>query len=74
MAGKLGGAQMFDGVDDEVDVPDLDQYEWAGDASFTVEFWMMTSSGGANHVIVGRDGGGWGTRMSLCCSQQVSVA
>jgi hypothetical protein len=57
VAGRLGGAQLFDGADDEVDVLDVDQYEWAGDASFTIELWMMTSSGGANHVMVGRDGG-----------------
>lgn len=56
-AGKLGGAMLFDGADDEVDVLDVDQYDWAGDASFSVEFWMKTGSGGANHVIVGRDGG-----------------
>jgi len=57
VTGILGGAQMFDGLTDEVDVPDADQYDWAGDASFTIEFWMMTDQGGTTQVIVGRDGG-----------------
>jgi len=57
VAGILGGAQMFDGITNEVDVADAGQYDWAGDASFTIEFWMMTNQGGTTQVIVGRDGG-----------------
>ncbi|MCK9995419.1 MAG: putative Ig domain-containing protein [Candidatus Krumholzibacteria bacterium] len=57
VAGILGGAQLFDGLTDEVDVADADQYDWAGDASFSIEFWMMTNNGGTTQVIVGRDGG-----------------
>jgi len=57
VAGKLGGAQLFDGLTDEINVLDVDQYEWASDASFSIEYWMKTDQGGAVHVMVGRDGG-----------------
>ncbi|MFH1843322.1 MAG: LamG-like jellyroll fold domain-containing protein [bacterium] len=56
VAGILGGAQHFNGTSTEVDVPDLDQYEFNHDDSFSIEFWMHTSASTAgNRVIVGRD-------------------
>jgi hypothetical protein len=56
--GIVGPAQQFDGEYDEVDVPDNDQYDWAADDSFTVEYWMKKSTAcTGNEVIVGRDNG-----------------
>ena len=61
VAGLVGRAKWFDGSDDEVDVPDDDTFDWAADASFTIEFWTMTNeSTSGNRVIVGRDAGGGG--------------
>jgi uncharacterized protein (DUF1330 family) len=55
-SGILGGAQWFDGSDDEVDVPSVGQYDWGGNESFSIELWMKTSaSTSGNRVIVGRD-------------------
>jgi hypothetical protein len=55
-AGTVNGAQWFDGTDDEVNVADNDTFDWAADASFTIEYWMNTNQSTAgNRVIVGRD-------------------
>ena len=56
--GRAGEALQFDGIDDEVNIPDNDQFDWAADASFSIEYWMKTGESTAgNRVIVGRDGG-----------------
>ena len=63
-SGIVGNALEFDGLDDEVTVPNDGSWDWASDGSFTVEFWMMkdTGCGGTvtdfNEVIVGRDDSG----------------
>ena len=51
------GAQQFDGINDEVNVADDDSFDWAADASFSIELWMKTSAatGGSNRVLIGRD-------------------
>ena len=56
--GKVSGAQLFDS--DSVDVADDGSYDWAANASFSIEFWMkkdlpcFSSSTNSNEVIVGR--------------------
>ena len=56
--GKVSGAQLFDS--DSVDVADDGSYDWAANASFSIEFWMQKdspcagSSSNSNEVIVGR--------------------
>jgi len=56
--GIVGGAQFFDGSDDEVYASDDGTFDWAADDSFTMEYWMNTSeSTSGNRVILGRDGG-----------------
>ena len=59
--GIVGDAQQFDGVDDEVTIPDdasTAYFDWAQTDSFSVEYWMWTDqSTSGNRVIVGRDGG-----------------
>ena len=55
-AGILDGAQQFDGLDDEVNVPDNDTFDWGAADEFSIEFWMnSTSTCSGNEVIVGRD-------------------
>jgi PKD repeat protein len=57
--GLLGGAQWFDGSNDEVSAPDDGTLDWAADASFTITYWIRTGESTAgNRVIVGRDGDG----------------
>jgi hypothetical protein len=57
--GRVNGAQLFD-VSDSVDVPDDGSFDWAANASFSIEFWMkkdLPCAGPAtnnNEVIVGR--------------------
>lgn len=64
--GKVGNAQYFDGVDDEVLVGDDDTFDWGPGASFSIEFWMRKTSGctgttsSYNNVIIGRKGEGAG--------------
>ncbi len=67
--GVAGNALQFDGVNDRVDVPDDDSFDWPATASFTVEFWARPVGCGCtsptftcNQVIVGRSptvSGGW---------------
>ncbi|WP_415407783.1 PKD domain-containing protein [Sulfurovum sp. CS9] len=53
--GQIGGAQLFDG-NDEVTVADDGTFDWNGDESFTVEFWVKpTRTDGVNQVVVGRE-------------------
>jgi hypothetical protein len=57
VAGTVGGAQQFDGSDDEVNVVDNDQYDWGATDEFSIEYWMRsTSNCSGNEVIVGRQG------------------
>ncbi len=61
-AGRVGGAQDFDGVDNAIDVPDPmdDSFDFALTDSFTIECWMKSAKVFVDgdilpHVIVGRD-------------------
>ncbi len=55
-AGTVGGALSFNGTDDEVSVEADGVFDWAADASFSIEFWMnTTASTSGNRVIIGRD-------------------
>jgi len=59
-AGIISGAQYFDGVDDEVVIPDDESFDWGPDDNFSIEFWMKKGSecagttSPANDVIIGR--------------------
>ncbi len=56
--GFLGGAQTFDGVDDEVEIADNDTYDWGVADDFSIELWMKTADDGTvRTVMVGRDDG-----------------
>jgi hypothetical protein len=46
-------AVSFDGVNDSVVVSD--QYDFAGNAAFSVEFWMNRSASGSNQRIVSKE-------------------
>jgi hypothetical protein len=54
---QVGFGQTFDGLIDEVIVADdNDQFDWASDDSFTIEYWMQKSTAcTGNEVILGRD-------------------
>lgn len=57
-AGKAGGAQVFDGSYTGISVPADSSFNWASDASFTVEYWIFKAAGSnceGNEVAVGRD-------------------
>jgi hypothetical protein len=55
-SGIVGSGQAFDGLEDEVDIPDDDTFDWTATSSFTIEFWMRTAASTAgNRVMVGRD-------------------
>ncbi len=56
VAGTVGGAQHFDGLDDEIWAPNDGTWDWDKDASFSIVYWMRTSASTAgNRVIVARD-------------------
>ncbi|MCK4776327.1 MAG: hypothetical protein KAT30_16140, partial [Candidatus Krumholzibacteria bacterium] len=58
-AGIIGGAQQFDGINDEVIAPDDNTWDWSKDASFSIAYWVKTSASTAgNRVIVARDDAG----------------
>jgi hypothetical protein len=61
-AGKVNGAQTFDGVNDEINIPDVPgngTFDWDNNDSFSIELWMKgvpTTCTGLNpEVIIGRD-------------------
>jgi hypothetical protein len=54
--GAVGGGQLFDGVDDGLDVEASPNFNWRANESFTVELWMRTEASTAgNRVFIGRD-------------------
>jgi lysophospholipase L1-like esterase len=59
-AGKVGGSQYFTGTS-EVNIPNDNDFNWAANASFSIEFWMKktstcpSNSFTKNNVIIGRD-------------------
>jgi VCBS repeat-containing protein len=59
---KVGGAQAFDGQSTGIDIPaDAEgdgPFDWAGDAGFTIEFWLNRAAGiSENEVVIGRQRG-----------------
>jgi len=69
VSGILGGALDFDGVNNHVDIPDDNTFDWSAASSFSIEFWIQsngcscTETGyNCNQVIIGRQSaasGGW---------------
>ncbi len=56
VTGIVGGAQHFDGTDDEVYAPDDGTWDWDKDASFSICYWMRSSaSTSGNRVLAARD-------------------
>jgi lysophospholipase L1-like esterase len=59
-SGKVGGSQYFNGTS-EVNIANDDDFNWAANASFSIEFWMRktstcpSGSSANNNVIIGRD-------------------
>jgi len=57
-AGRVGNALSFDGTSDYVTVADHADWDWAADASFTIEVWAkVTNIATRNKVMIGRDQG-----------------
>lgn len=56
VAGKVDQAFSFDGVDDDVAIPNNAALN-PGTGSFTVDAWVRTGSSG-NHVVFAKDGSG----------------
>jgi len=54
--GKIGQAQLFDGVSEGIDVPG-DSFNWASTDSFSVTFWIKHPEppSAENEVVVGRE-------------------
>ena len=59
VVGIVNGAQLFDGADTGVTVAADASFDWAYDASFSIEYWMRRTDDAfiGNEVIVGRDDG-----------------
>jgi len=55
VAGRVSGAQSFDGIDDEVSVPGVGSFDWANSDRFSLEVWVNKSSlCVASESIIGR--------------------
>lgn len=65
-SGVVGGAQIFDGLANELLVAEHATFDWSPTASFSIEFWLRkgTDCAGAsnseNNVVIGRYGTGSG--------------
>ena len=57
--GMVNGAQFFNGTDTGINVPADDSFNWAFDASFSIEYWIKRTNAAfaGIEVIVGRDDG-----------------
>jgi len=58
-AGKANGAQLFNGTDTGINVPADNSFNWAYNASFSIEYWIKRKDDkfSDNEVAVGRDDG-----------------
>jgi hypothetical protein len=56
VSGKFGSALQFDGVNDGLNLPDNDTYDFRKNESFSFEFWLKTTGSTSNMVIMGRQG------------------
>ncbi|MEJ8800597.1 LamG-like jellyroll fold domain-containing protein [Pontibacter sp. H249] len=53
--GAVSGGQWFDGKDDKLEVEEGQNFDWAPNASFSIELWMRTTgSTSGNRVLLGR--------------------
>ena len=65
VTGKIDGALQFNGKDNSVNIPSDPSFNWAGNDSFSIEFWTrgvagQTCAGSGsvyNEVMIGRDDG-----------------
>jgi len=55
VSGFVGGAQQFDGINNEVVVAANAGLNWSATQSFTVEFWMKNNSCTGQQAVTGRD-------------------
>ncbi len=68
VTGAVGGAQFFDGSDDEVYAPDDGTFDWNKDASFSICYWMKTgASTSGNRVVISRDDPGTNLHWWIGC-------
>ena len=59
VAGRVNGAQQFDGFDDGINVPPDRAFDWYRDESFSIEFWIKRNGAvTGNQVAIGRDAPG----------------
>ena len=76
-SGRIGGALLFDGIDDAMNVPPDASFNWGSGASFSIEFWMKTdtaSSCNGNEVIIGRDDSSTNLHWWVGCWDSTGVA
>ncbi len=55
-AGRVNGAQQFDGVASGIDVPADGSLNWLSNQSFSIEYWVKIETGipSSNQVVIGR--------------------
>jgi len=72
--GLMGGALLFDGNDDEVNVADDGTLDWSATMSFSIAYWMKTSAALTEiNAIVGRNDTSSGLRWWLGCDDNGTV-
>ena len=59
--GQVNNTQVFDGINDEINVIDDGTFDWSVNDSFTIEFWMKPNDTNNLQVITGRYQGSSGT-------------
>ncbi|MDN5203127.1 T9SS type A sorting domain-containing protein [Fulvivirgaceae bacterium BMA10] len=55
--GLIDGAFLFDGTDDQIEIPDDDSFDWLSAESFSIELWVKPDdvTPSDNQVFIGRD-------------------
>jgi len=70
VAGRISGAQEFDGTSDEVNVADDSSFDWANGDRFSIEAWFQSDGpcSVTGETVVGRRDAAGALRWSLGCA------
>ncbi|MFV2055434.1 MAG: LamG-like jellyroll fold domain-containing protein, partial [Thiohalomonadales bacterium] len=68
VSGRINGAQNFDGNNDKIAINSTTAFDWLGTESFSIEFWMNSSSCVGTEAIIGRYDASNGVEWWLGCS------
>jgi len=69
VAGRIGGAQQFDGTNNEINVADDNSFDWSNGERFSIEVWIKRGSpcSVTGETVIGRQDAASQLKWSLGC-------